>query len=346
MSNAKKLVLIFGCVFLALVGMLALNYYSKRIAPNPAGTLGNTAGNLNNGGYFCETQDRVYFANAYDNATLYSMNPDETDIKKINTAQAAFINSGGDYLYYYQKDSSSASGLGSVVHMTGLYRCKLNGRAALCLDKSRCNTVVLMDNTLYYERVVKGADTRHLYGISIDKKNQMEYTTFLLNPASASNGGIYYNGTVNDHYLYYLDTETGSASLVYECDMWFPTLCDNYIYYLDTRNNYQLCRYSLASGEAQVLTTDRVDSFNVYGSYIYYQKNDAEQPALMRMYTDGTNPEEVASGNYSDINITSQYVYFHAYGADTPVFHTPTSGPVNVTRFDNARAAAIENMND
>lgn len=38
-------------------------------------TVGNTAGNLNNSGYFCEYDGTVYFANAYDSNTLYSMDP-------------------------------------------------------------------------------------------------------------------------------------------------------------------------------------------------------------------------------------------------------------------------------
>ena len=38
---------------------------SRRIAMNPAGTVGNTAGNLNNDGLFCEYDGTVYFLNPY-----------------------------------------------------------------------------------------------------------------------------------------------------------------------------------------------------------------------------------------------------------------------------------------
>lgn len=344
MTGKKTVIITLLCVLLLLAGLQVYNYFSERIEENPPGTVGNTAGNLNNNGLFCETQDLVYFSNAYDGGSLYSMKPDESDIKKLSNAEVSFLNFGGRHLYYYQKDSTGASGLGFVVHMSGLYRCEPDGDNVLCLDKSDCNTVVLLDNTVFYEKVVKGADTRRLYSIDTDKKNMQERTTFLLNPASAINGGIYYNGTVQDHYLYYMDAASGSSRLVYEYDMWFPTLCDNYIYFLDTENDYQLCRYSLAAGTAEVLTTDRVDCFNVYGSYIYYQKNDAKAPALMRMMIDGTNPELVAEGNYTDINITSQYVYFHAFGADTPVYRTPIGGAASVRTFENAKEAAYSNM--
>ncbi len=344
MNSKKTVILSLSGVLLILIAISVCSYFLQRIETNPPDTIGNTAGNLNNNGLFCETEDRIYFANAYDGGTLYSMNPDESDIKKLNHAEVAFINFGGKHLYYYQKDSTGASGLGFVVHMSGLYRCERNGENILCLDKSDCHTVVLAGNTLFYEKAVTGAMTRQLYSISTDKKNMRERTTFLLNPASATSGGIYYNGTVDDHYLYYMDTATGSSSLVYAYNMWFPTLYDNYIYFLDTDHDYNLCRYSLASGASEVLTTDRVDCFNVFGSYIYYQKNDSEAPALMRMLTDGSNSEVVATGNYSDINITSQYVYFHAFGADTPVYHTPTTGAIDVRTFESAKEAAYANM--
>lgn len=345
MAGKKAVIISLILVALLFAGTFAANYHAGHISQNPPGTIGNTAGNLNNGGYYCESGDRVYFANWYDSGSLYSMNADETDIKKINNAEVQFINQAGNYLYYYQKDSQGASSLGFVIHMSGLYRCQTNGEKILCLDKADCNTVALIDNTLFYEKAVEGNDTRRLYKISTDKKNRQECTQFLVNPACASTGGLYYNGTVSDHSLYFYDADTGNSNLIFEYDMWFPTLCDNYIYFLDTRNNYQLCRYALSSGQMDVLTTDRVDAFNVYGSYIYYQKNDKEHPALMRMFIDGTNQEIVANGNYSDINITSQYVYFRAFGTTEPIYHTPTSGPVSVSNFEGARAAAMDEMN-
>ena len=51
--------------------------------------------------------------------------------------------------------------------------------------------------------------------------------------------------------------------------------------------------------------------------------------------------EIVANGVYSNINATSQYVYFTKFGSDIPVYKTPTYGAVNVTNFDAASQAAI-----
>ena len=82
-----------------------------------------------------------------------------------------------------------------------------------------------------------------------------------------------------------------------------------------------------------------MDTFNVGDSYIYYQRNSASDPALMRMRLDGSEPEVVASGNYTNINLTSTYAYFNAFGMDVPVYHNPVNGPVNVTTFTAAMDA-------
>ena len=62
--------------------------------------MGNTPGYLNNGGYFCEADGRVYFANAYDNYGLYAMNPDESEMVKLSSNSVSSINAAGKYLYY------------------------------------------------------------------------------------------------------------------------------------------------------------------------------------------------------------------------------------------------------
>ncbi len=106
----------------------------------------------------------------------------------------------------------------------------------------------------------------------------------------------------------------------------------------------RLCRYSLYDDVVEVLTNERLDMFNIYNNYIYYQVSSPTEPALKRMLLDGSSQETVAEGVFQNINITSQYVYFNAFGELTPVYKTSTFGPVNVTTFDAAmQAAAKEN---
>lgn len=344
MMTKKKNILILSITCVIIILLLILVIFSGHISLNDDNTTGNTAGNLNNGGYFCEADGRVYFANAYDNYALYSMNPDETDLKKLNANSVSSINAGGDYLYYAMSTDSDGSGLGFVLKTSGIYRSKLNGRSSVCLDRCHIITMQLCGNYLYYEKY-DNTDAVSLDKIRIDKKDQQTLAAERINPNCYVNGKIYYQGTEKDHYLHALNTATDTSDVVWQGDIWNPIYQNGYVYYMDVANNYRLCRYSMNDDIVEVLTNERIDMFNVYDNYIYYQVSSEDNPALKRMLTDGSLQETVREGVFQNINITSQYVYFNSFNEATPVYQTSTYGSVNVTTFDAGMQAALENMN-
>lgn len=342
MTAKQKNILIFSVIGIVILILLVLTIWSNHVPLNDEYTVGNTPGNLNNNGYFCEHDDRVYFANAYDGYSLYSMNPDETDIKKIHGGSTSFINAGGNYLYYSMANSAGGSDLGSVRGSYGIYRSKLNGKGATGLDRCHVVTMQLCGNYLYYQKLDPRSSIS-LEKIKIDKKDsQTVAANATINPNCYVNGTIYYNGTDRDHYLYALDTATGVSRAVWEGNLWNPIYQDGYVYYMDVGDNYKLCRYQMSDDVVEILTNDRVDLFNVYGNYIYYQTSSKTEPALKRMYVDGSSQEIVQEGVYQNINITSQYVYFNSFKEPTPVYKTSTFGPVNVTEFDAGMQAALK----
>lgn len=329
-----------GIVLLILIGLRVFSALNSRIPHNDPSVTGNTAGNLNNSGLFAESDGRVYFSNTYDNGCLYVMNSDETDLKKLSSSRVNSINVGGNYLYYYMdSEGNGGDGMGFVVRTYGVYRSRLNGKDIKCLDRSASVTMQLSGDYIYYQKYNNKEFTK-LYKVKTDKSENILVSDSIINPAACNNGTIYFNGTESDHYLYALDTATDTITTIYEGNLWFPAFKDGYIYYMDVSGNYRLCRYSLSENTVEILTNDRVDTFNVGEQYIYYQRTSATEPALMRMRLDGSSPEVVAEGNYSDINLTSTYAYFHAFGQNTPVYHTPVNGAVNVTTFTAAENAA------
>ena len=335
-------ILILVAILAAMVFFVALNSILKKIPDNSKDTIGNTAGNLNNSGLFCESDSVVYFSNPYDGGAIYSMSPDETDFKKINNSNSSLICAAGDYLYYYMDTSGNGGkGLGNAVRNFGVYRMKKNGKYATSLDRQACTMIQVVGDYVYYEGY-NNTDYSKTYKIKTDKTGGGKISDTIINPAAAYNGTIYFNGTEKDHYLYALNTETDQVYTVYQGNLWYPQYAGGYIYYMDVSSNYRLCRYELSSGNVDVLTEDRVDTFNVGSSYIYYQKNDSDAPALMRMRIDGSSPEIVKSGNHTSINLTSEYCYFKEFGSDSIIYHTPVNGSINVTTFDGALNAAIE----
>lgn len=340
MKKNWKLFLFIGIILLALILSSVISSLAERVPQNDISVTGNTAGNLNNHGLYAESNGKVYFSNSYDNGCLYSMNLDETQIKKLTTSPVNSINVGGNFLYYYMDSSGAGTGLGYVIRTYGVYRSKLDGSRLKCLDRNAAVTMQLSGDYIYYQRY-NNQDFTKFYKVKTDKSECVQVSDLIINPACCYNGTIYFNGTEKDHYLYALDTRTDTVSTIYEGNLWYPVYAGGYIYYMDVSSNYRLCRYSLTANTVEVLTNDRVDTFNVGDSYIYYQRNSSTEPALMRMWLDGSNPEVVAAGNYENINLTSTYAYFNAFGADVPVYHTPVNGPVNVSSFTAAMEAAV-----
>lgn len=332
MSKVKVFLVILA-VTAVLGGLLAGSIILNRIPENPAGTVGNTGGNLYNNGLFCENDGQVFFANPYDANTLYVMNPDETGAEKLTTVGVKSINAAGKYVYYYQDSVGAGSGLGYTIKTTGMYRMTKDGNNPECLKRESLLTMNLVDNNIYYQHF-KNDGGLNLNYISIDKSSEGTALEGIMNPASAAGSVIYYAHQEDNFLLYAYDTRTGMNSMLWNHRVYNPIYhTDGYIYYMDIENNYQLHRYNPATGEDQTLTYDRIENYNVYEDYIYYQKFSETEPALMRMQTNGYNAEVVSFGNFENINMTSNYVYYTEFGSASPVYHQSIRGPVNPTIF-------------
>lgn len=330
----KRNAIILILVLIILTCLLILGALNGKVHKNDSYTTGNSAGNLNNNGLYCEQGGRVYFSNPYDDGFLYSMKPDESDVKKELSVAVQSINVDKERIYYGLSGKSTGSGLGYIRKATGMFSVKKNGTGSIAYTQDPVGIIALCGNKLYYQHYTKTTGT-DLDCITIGKKDNHTVVENMVSPASVDSGYVYYAGASEDMYLYSLDSLTDTSTVLYEHQMYNPIYMNGYVYYIDLETNYQLHRYSIMSGEDVTLTTDRVDMFNIYSNMIYYQRDSSSaDAALMRMTTEGLDNEVVVAGIYCDINITSEYVYFHAFDSDTPVYHTPVFGATAVRVFE------------
>lgn len=323
MNKKLKTALFLALIILITAALAVILYFTQRVTMNPDGTVGNTAGNLNNSGLFCEYNGTVYFSNTSDGGSLCAMDPNEGNVRRLSTLKVKNILAGGDYLYYFQQGtiSTQTSAFNQLPGIRSFDRCKLNGTGGTSLTSDVVVTGQLVNNYLYLLANSNGRLT--FYKLKIDKSEQVELADYIINPACAVDGIIYYNGTGNNHYLYALNTATDVSNEFWRGNLWNPVREGDYVYYLDVANDYRLCRYSISMDVIEVLTEDRVDCFNVGSGYVYYQKNSAEEPQLKFMSVSGGEAYVLAQGNYTNINMTSQYVYFQAFGDETTMYHAP-----------------------
>lgn len=339
----RKIITIISviCIIFVFVCAGIITQLNKRITLNPEGTVGNTAGNLYNGGFFCEDEGYVYFSNPYDNYALYRMKPNETELEKLIESETCSINAAGKYLYFYQKGSGSGEGFGYVISTTGVYRAdKEKPHNITCLDKVLGENVILADNSIYYNTASQSEGVS-LKRIDISGENKETLLDYKVIPACVTNSTLYFSKPVENGHLMALTLGTKGARDIFSEDIYMPVVEGNTVYCIDIHNNYALVSFDLASGEKNILANERTDMFNMSDQYIYYQ-TAGNTPQLKRVSKDGSSSEVVADGAYCNINLTSQYAYFTKFGAETPVYKTPVNGAVSVTTFDVAKQAALD----
>lgn len=341
MSKKQHKIIAFSIAgFLVLICILYSAFSSNFSDIDPSVT-GNTAGNLNNKGLFCESDGEIFFSNTYDNYALYKMKSDLTGLTKLNDLSVKYINAGGKYVFFYGEPTNTTSGLGSIVAKPGMYQLTKSGKKLTALTKDVSQDMVLSGNTIYYQHyTVKNGTT--FAKIDLKKKKSSELLDYMINPSCYVDCKIYFNGMYNDHYLYSYSTESGNVECIWEGDIWNPVYQDGYVYFMDVSNNYRLCRYSISENTIEILAKERIDYFNLYGNVIYYQ-TVSKEPCLKRVFSDGSNNEVIAEGVYSSVSVTSNYTFFTKFGDDYPIYYTPTFGSINVREFTEARDIIMKN---
>lgn len=331
----KKHIIPIVCILavFALAAAFSIHYFQSKIKYNSSYVNGNTAGNLYNGGLFCESNGTVFFANPDDCNRLYSMDPDGSSLKKLCDDSVMYINADSHYVYYIRSNNDSMADFSSLVwNANSLCRICRDGSELTVLDKDPCLYATLIGNSIYYMHY----DDKHastLYKIGIDGKDRTKLSDSYLFTCSALGQYFYYNGMSSDGSLYCYDTETDSSAMVYECNCYKPIVTsDNNAYYMDVDQNNALVHTNIEYGNPVTLSTDSIDTYNVYGSYIYYQRYGETDSALCMIKNDGSDFMEIASGNYSNICITSYYIYFTDFKSKE-VYYTPTSNPGEIHAF-------------
>ena len=283
-----------------------------------------------NGGLFCEHNGVVYFANLQDAGRLYSMDPSGNDIKKISDDSVKYINADDNYIYYVRDNTNrDTQYYFSSFNNNSLCRLSIKGHKLKILDEDPCIYASLIGNYIYYLHYdEKNATT--LYKVCIDGTDRKQVKNHYVFTCSASGQYFFFNSP-KDGKLYKMDTDTDQEELAFDCNCYKPIVDDDNAYYLDVNQNNALVHTSLSTGKPITLSKDFIELYNVYGSYIYYQRGGSN-PALCMIKNDGSDFKEIALGEYTNINVTSYYIYFQDFKTGN-VYYTPTSNPGEISDF-------------
>lgn len=324
----KILITILMLAILALITVLAIRQnLGRKVKLNDVAAVGNTAGNLYNSGLFCQAEDeRVYFANPLDGNSLYSMNPDETNFKKLTNAGVNNLLCSGNFVFYYMQSANAegVTGLGSVVREFGIYRVRNDGKYNVCIARDVLSSMQMGGSYIYY---LQGNTMNGLLRrIRIDSTKAEDFYPAYIDPRCYQGGYIYYtDSSSNTLYGLNVEREASTPGQMANVNLFQPIIVGSNIYFMDGVNDYRVCRLNINDGSVTTITPYGVDAWNMNGTYIYYDSQTADVPGLYRCNLDGSNNTLVISGVYNSINLTSDYVYFKQYGGDN-LYHMQVGG--------------------
>ena len=338
MTDAKKksvLWKILTCTvaFLA-VALIAVSFFLKGHITlyKDESTTGNTSCNLLNGGLFCEADDKIYFANLNDENTLYSMDNDLTNIKKIYDDRASYINAAGNYIFYTRRNDKLKNDGDALLSLstTGLFRLNIKNGSLGKLYDEPTQVVCLHGNYVYYQHYdqKKGLE---LYSAKIDGSEDKCLVQEAAAPYAVTNDKIYYTGWDKDHNIHSVSVTGSSPSTIYEGNCTSLTKNGDYLYYMDMENNYALCRIVIDGGSPEIIVNKRLATYNISpdGETIYYQEDGGKQNGLYRLDLSSGKSTLIMKGNYNYLSLTSKYLFFESFDQSTAYVYDISSGTCN-----------------
>ncbi len=310
-SVIMKRVIVIAVVAAIIGGFVLYSYFTSKVYKSAPGTVGNTAGNLYNGGLFCENGDRIYFSNPNDDYTLYSMNLQIDDFKKLYDDYARYINVDENYVFYTRMNNKKTNPTQSIFifYSTGVFRLKKNGGSLQMISPDPCGSLLLYDNRLYYESYKDNALTLHR--VDINKENDRKLFSDDTPVASVYGDKLYYSGNLSDQNIHYVNT-SGNTAVAVETKAYLPIALDEGIFYISTENDYNIYLVDYEDKERKCIVNRPVTWYNITtdGKYVFYNCDREDENGMYMLDREKNEETKIAEGNFKWINLAGGYCFY------------------------------------
>lgn len=316
-----------------LAGIILLTYFSSRTVQNEEDSIGNTAANLLNGGLFCEDDEKIYFSNPNDQGSLYVMDSDMSNYKKLCNDNSSYINATNHYIIYVRDNHTRSTAPGEFFNFNtvGIFRLdKKDGNNITQLYGKPAGLTSLYGNTVYYQHY-NADEGLQFYQVDIDGSNERLITEEPIAPASFFDGMLYFNGVDEDHDIHTMNLDSNTFQTVMSGNCFNVVATNSYLYFLALDQNYGIARTSLNGSDPTIIVKERCSFFNLSpdGNYLYYQVDGGDNNRLCRMNLSTYESETLREGDYNSIHVTDHYVFFREFDSDDIYYLTTASGEID-----------------
>ncbi len=321
-------------ILLTIIGVVFMVQYSNNHTfTNQDSVTGNTTGNLYNGGLFCERNGKIYFSNDADDGTLYVMNSDCTNFKKITDDKAVYINADDNYIYYVKANDTRENKSGSFFYFknNGVYRINQNGTHLKAITGKPGAYLTLKGNFLYFQNydVNKGL---YLFRYQTDGSKERVMVKDAVIPAAVTDQLLYFTGNTRDHQIHQVDLSSYTIKTVFPGSYLQPIIFGDYVYYINLEDKYRIYRMNLDGSDPTPIVKERCSSYNITnsGMYLYYQVDNQKKNRMARINLETMSEETLIMGDFKQIHVTDKYVFFKDYNnKNTYILTADGTGKLN-----------------
>ena len=333
-SGGRSVFVAVAVFVLIVLGAIAYSKISEMTRKSNPGIVGNTAGNLYNGGLFCDNGERIFFSNYRDQGLFYSMSYDLDDFKFVTNDVARYINHDDHYLYYSRMNNLKDQAAQSVFtfYSNGVFRISPNGRHQKMLWNKPVGSVLYYDGQVFYQHYAEG-EKLTIHRTDIDGKEDVAMNLDETVAVSVAGNRLYYGGLTYDRGLYSVGVNASAGSKVLDGFFYEPWVIGSTVYYIDTDDAYKLKFIGLDGKGGETLTSRRVSAYNITtnGKYVFFQCDTAGEAGLYMIDRASGTEQLIKEGNYKWINLIGNRCFFYDAGGSIVYIYTIGGG---ISYFD------------
>lgn len=263
-----------------------------------AKNIGNTNGNMANGGLVVEHENWIFYSNKGDGGSLWRMNKDGTEKIKLMNGDIKSISVIGDGWVYYAKNGN-------------LYKCRYDGQdetIITSIGSSSSSAVVADDEYIYYYYHGYYNSDKSLNRIRRNGKDYKKLVTnYTSNTPQLSNGWIYYN--FDNSSIEKIKTDGTSNTKLLTVRSSNMQVVNNWLYFID-QDNKKIYKIDTDGKNKQQISSDYAEELHVTENGWIYYVNDVDR-GMYRIRIDGSQRGKMTDNPVSSINVANGWIYYY-----------------------------------
>lgn len=290
---------------LAYCILVPLLLFPSCIAPSTVvstGELGNTPGNILNGGFAAENENFYFWATLGEDK-VYKSTKDFSEVQKIFEGRfgAAEINVSDGYVYF----TDGTPGY--------LQKMTINGEKRRILTLSHVENVIVGGGRIYYKTFELENNTEKVYSCDLEGRNPIllakNVSQFCVDGET-----IYYTRRDDGNALWSMEISGKNQRKLNSEYTINPNFDNKYIYYT-VAESFNIFRMDKQKLQAECINNERCSGVNLLGDWIYYGRNRYIGP-LCRMSKDGKIKEVLLNAPIAEVNVVGDFVFYRRLDKD------------------------------